>query len=127
MDESHSMPGRERALRYETERPPPPFRVDVWPDGDVVHVCPVGEVDLDTADQVCDRLQQLRSAGFTCLILDLRGVSFLDSTGIRLVLEADAAARADGFEFALIEGPAEVQRAFEIVGLRAVLPFIDPS
>ena len=88
---------------------------------------PVGEVDLATAYQVRDRLDELRAAGFTRVILDLRGVTFLDSTGVRLVLDADASARTDGFDFALIEGPAEVQRAFEITGLRAALPFIDPA
>jgi anti-sigma B factor antagonist len=103
------------------------LRVDVWPEGDVVHVCPVGEIDLDTVSRLRDRMYELRAAGFKCLILDLRGVTFLDSTGIRLVVEADASARADGFEFGLIEGAAKVQRVFEITGLRSALPFIDPS
>jgi anti-sigma B factor antagonist len=126
MDESHRMLRRPRAVRNETEAPPRPLRVDVWPEGEVVHVCPVGEIDLDTVSQVRDRLDELTSAGFRRLILDLRGVTFLDSTGLRLVLETDAAARADGFDFGLIEGPENVQRAFEITGLRAALPFVDP-
>jgi anti-sigma B factor antagonist len=126
MDESHRMLRHQRAVRDEAEAPPPPLRVDVWPEGDVVHVCPAGEIDLDTVSQVRDRLDELRAAGFKRLILDLRAVTFLDSTGIRLVLETGASARADGFEFGLIEGPAKVQRAFEITGLRSALPFIDP-
>jgi anti-sigma B factor antagonist len=126
MDESHRMLRRERAVRNETEALPPRFRVDVWPEGDAAHVCPVGEIDLDTVSEVRDRLDELRAAGFRRLILDLRGVTFLDSTGLRLVLDADAAARADGFDFALIEGSAKVQRVFEVTGLRAALPFIDP-
>ena len=126
MDESHRMLRRQRAVRNEAEAPPRPLRVDVWPEGDAAHVCPVGEIDLDTVSQVRDRLEELRAAGFRRLILDLRGVTFLDSTGIRLVLETDAAARADGFAFSLIEGPANVQRPFEVTGLRGGLPFIDP-
>jgi anti-sigma B factor antagonist len=126
MDESHRMLRRQRAVRDEAEAPPPALRVDVWPEGDVVHVRPAGEIDLDTVSQVRDRMDELRAAGFKRLILDLRAVTFLDSTGIRLVLETDASARADGFEFGLIEGPAKVQRAFEITGLRSALPFIDP-
>ena len=118
---------RQRAVTNEREAPPPPFRVDVWPDGDVVHVCPVGEIDLDTVSEVRDRIYELRAAGFKRLILDLRAVTFLDSTGIRLVLEADASARADGLDFGLIEGPAKVQRALEVTGLRSALPLIDPS
>jgi anti-anti-sigma factor len=127
MDESHRRLRRQGAVRNEAEAPPSPLRVDVWPEGDAVHVCPVGEIDLDTVHRVRDRMDELRVAGFTRLILDLRGVTFLDSTGIRLVLDTDASARADGFDFALIEGPAKVQRVFEITGLRTALPFIDPS
>jgi anti-sigma B factor antagonist len=126
MDESHRMLQRQRAVRDEADAPPPPLRVDAWPEGDIVHVCPAGEIDLDTVSQVRDRMDELRAAGFKRLILDLRAVTFLDSTGIRLVLETDASARADGFEFGLIEGPAKVQRAFEITGLPSALPLIDP-
>jgi anti-anti-sigma factor len=127
MGETSRTLGRHGAVTNETEVPDGPFRVDVRQDRDAVYVCPVGDVDLDTADHIRERLDELRHAGFKRLILDLRGVTFLDSTGIRLVLDADASARADGFDFALIEGPARVQRAFEITGLRAALPFIDPS
>ena len=49
-------------------------------------------------------------------MLDLRGVTFLDSTGLHLVLEADAASRAQGWEFGLIGGPAHVQRVFDLTG-----------
>ena len=71
MDESHRMLRRQRAVRDEAEAPPPALRVDVWPEGDVVHVRPAGEIDLDTVSQVRDRMDELRAAGFKRLILDL--------------------------------------------------------
>jgi anti-anti-sigma factor len=54
-------------------------------------------------------------------VLDVRGVTFLDSTGLHLALEADAASRAQGWKFGLIGGPADVQRVFDLTGARAIL------
>ena len=60
-------------------------------------------------------------------MLDLRGVTFVDSTGLHLVLEVDAASRAQRWEFGLIGGPADVQRVFDLTGSRARLPFLTSS
>jgi anti-anti-sigma factor len=106
---------------------PPAFRVDVRPERDVVRVCPVGEIDLDTVGAVHAQLDELTAAGFKRVILDLRKVTFLDSSVMHLALEAQAASRADGWEFGIIEGPANVQRAFELAGLGDRLPFVGPA
>jgi anti-sigma B factor antagonist len=100
------------------------FRVEVEPDRDDVRVCPIGEIDLSTVDEVRARLDELRSAGFGRLILDLRGATFLDSSGVRLALDAHATAAADGTVFAIVPGPPAVQHTFEVAGLSARLPFI---
>ncbi len=57
------------------------------------------------------------------LTLDLSRVSFIDSTGLGLIINTDQAARQEGFELALVPGPREVHRVFEMVGLADVLPF----
>jgi len=101
------------------------FRVDVEPDRDVVRVCPSGEVDLGTVGVIRAQVEELLSIGFEHVVVDLRGATFLDSTGLRLMIELNACSRADGWTFAMIEGPAPVQRAFELTGLRQHLPFID--
>jgi anti-sigma B factor antagonist len=100
------------------------FRLEVEPDADGVRVCPIGEIDLSTVGEVRAQLDELRSAGFTRLILDLRGATFLDSSGVRLALDANANSAADGTEFAIVPGPPAVQRTFEVAGLSARLPFI---
>jgi anti-sigma B factor antagonist len=103
------------------------FRVEVAPERDVVRVSPIGELDISTADRVRAELQELRSAGFTRLVLDLRGTTFLDSSGLRLVLDAHSAAAGEGSGFAIVAGPPNVQRAFAVAGLRDHLPFVDPD
>ena len=106
---------------------PVEFRVEVEPDREVVRVCPIGDVDLNTVDEVRAQMEGLTAAGFKRLVLDLRGTTFLDSTGLRLVLDAHSASANDGFEFAVIAGPPEVQCAFEVAGLDSRLPFVEPG
>jgi anti-anti-sigma factor len=106
---------------------PPGFSVEVCPERSVVRVCPVGEVDLSTVGEVRAQIEELKSAGFTRVVLDLREVTFLDSTGLRLMLEEQASSRADGWEFAVIDGSTAVQRLFDVTGLRSMIRFVDPS
>ena len=91
-----------------------PFRCDVEAEHGGVRVAPHGELDLATAPELERRLRELRESGFDRVVLDLRDVDFMDSTGLRLVMREDAAARADGREFALIAGPPGVMRIFEV-------------
>jgi anti-sigma B factor antagonist len=100
------------------------FRLEVEPDRDAVRVCPVGEIDFSTVGGVRAQLDELRSAGFSCLILDLRRATFLDSSGVRLALDAHASAVADGTEFAIVPGPPAVQHTFEVAGVCDRLQFI---
>ncbi len=60
--------------------PVAPFRVDVHPERDVVRVAPAGELDLTTVCVVDGQVANLRAAGFGQLVLDLRAVSFMDTT-----------------------------------------------
>jgi anti-sigma B factor antagonist len=57
------------------------------------------------------------------LTLDLSGLTFMDSTGLGLVLSAQQLCRASGAEFALVPGPTQVQSVFEVTGLLDRLPF----
>jgi anti-sigma B factor antagonist len=106
---------------------PGPFRVLVERERDVVRVCPFGEVDLETVGEIREQLENATASGARHVVLDLRGVTFVDSTGLHLVLEADAASRAQRWEFGLIGGPPDVQRVFDLTGARAQLPFLTAS
>jgi len=92
--------------------PAPEFSVTRRRAGAAVVVAPVGEIDLATVDVLAAEIAVARE---DCerLVLDLREVSFLDSAGLRLVLETS---RGEG-AFAVVRGPLEVQRVFELVGL----------
>ena len=103
-----------------------PFRVDVEPERESVRVAPVGELDIATVEKLQSEVSRLLETGFAKIVLDLRAVRFLDSTGLRLVLELDAAARADSHELLVIRGPDTVHRIFEVTQVAERLNFVDP-
>jgi anti-sigma B factor antagonist len=110
--------------------PPPPdakaFRCDVSRQNGTATVRVLGELDLAAVPAIASRLAELRRAGCRRLILDLRGLDFIDRSGLRCILKYDAEARQDGFSIGLIEGPRAVQRVFVLTETTDRLPFIDP-
>ncbi|HET8980286.1 MAG TPA: STAS domain-containing protein [Solirubrobacteraceae bacterium] len=91
------------------------FTVDVFRDGAAVVVAPRGELDLATVNQLRNELA--RHASAPVLVLDLRGLTFMDSSGVALVLEQQRSAEAAGSDFRLVPGPRAVQRLFEMTKL----------
>ena len=103
------------------------FELHVEPERDAVRVCPHGEVDLATTGAIREKFEGGSGLGFRRIALDLRDVTFLDSSGVRLVLELLESSRAAGWQFAVIEGPAAVQRILEVTGVQSRLPLIAPA
>jgi anti-anti-sigma factor len=101
-----------------------PFRIAVHPERARVRVEPIGELDLATADVLREQLRELRESGFREVVLDLRRITFLDSTGIALILKEDRNARDAGLELLLISGPPAVQRVLGICGVTDELKFV---
>ena len=105
---------------------PEPLRCEVGHNGTSAWVRPVGELDLDTAHRVDTALTELHEHGYAELVLDLRGLTFMDSTGLRLVIRWDTVARESGFRFAVVPGDEVVQRVFRLTGMDAHLTIADP-
>ena len=84
-----------------------------------------GELDLQTAPALADSLRQQFEAG--CDVeLELSGVSFIDSSGIRVLVQALAGAAEAQRSFALCTPlPAQMHRVFEVAGLLGRFPFVD--
>jgi anti-sigma B factor antagonist len=111
----------------ERSTPPPDlFSCDVGRNGSAAWVRPVGDLDLGTVHRVEAALAGLRDEGCGNLVLDLRGLTFMDSTGLRLVIRWQAAAHEKGFEFAIVPGPEIVQRVFRLTGMETHLTVADP-
>ena len=111
----------------ESSSPPPElFSCEVDRDGGSAWVRPAGDLDLDTVHRVESALTELRGEEWGDLLLDLRGLTFMDSTGLRLVIRWNTAAREEGFTFAVVPGPEIVQRVFRLTGMDAHLTMAEP-
>jgi anti-sigma B factor antagonist len=94
-----------------------PFAVDVHPEREIVRVVPVGELDLATSPQLERQLHELRSSGFDHVVLDMRQLTFIDSSGIRVVVAEHRHADTSDRRFSLIRGPRAIQRVLELCGM----------
>jgi anti-anti-sigma factor len=98
-----------------------PFSISVTPDGDQVFVSPAGEIDMATVGALRTRMAELGEQGFARVVLDLRAVTFIDSSGLKLILDGISEKRSG---FGVVAGPEPVQRMFEILGITDVIPFV---
>jgi anti-sigma B factor antagonist len=96
------------------------FRIEIQPNRHRVLVAPHGELDIDTAAGVADEIDGLVERGFSAIVIDLRPTTFIDSTGVHLLLHQ--AARTDA-RITIIDGPEVVSRVFDLAGVRASLTF----
>ena len=107
----------------ESRPAPAPFECEVALRRDAAYVIPSGELDIATVPILEQRLQDLRGAGFPRLVLDLRRLTFLGSTGLALILRWTGG--GDEGAFRVIPGSAAVQRIFELTGTAGSVTFVD--
>jgi anti-anti-sigma factor len=84
-----------------------------------------GEFDMAASDEVEGQLASLRRSNPAGIVVDLSEVTFVDSTGLHILLRLQAASREEGFELSIVRGGEQIAKVFEITGLDAVLPFVD--
>jgi anti-anti-sigma factor len=96
------------------------FRIEIEPDRDRVRVAPCGELDIATAPEVAAELDGLVERGFRAIVIDLRRTTFIDSTGVHLLIRQGA--RPDA-SITVVDGPQTVRRVFDLSGARDLLAF----
>jgi anti-sigma B factor antagonist len=99
------------------------FEVLVEPAREVVWVTPRGELDLATGPELREQVSELLEVGFERLVIDLRGLSFIDVAGLRLLLGLALRARSEGWRLSLIQGDDVVRRLFALTDTLDRLPF----
>lgn len=101
------------------------FEVDVR-DGDQTVVIGVrGELDLASSPALDQELETGSAAAAPGLIVDLRQLEFMDSTGLSVLVRAHQRATEKGQRFAVVRGPQQVQRLLSLTGVAERLPLID--
>ena len=105
---------------------PEPFRLEVSAaEEGVISLAPTGELDMHTVREVAQALRDAQARARDGLVVDLRGLTFMDCTGLRLLLDADEWARQAGVPLTLVRGPSPVHRVLELTGLDRTLPVVD--
>lgn len=100
------------------------LNTDVRDDG-VTRVALGGEFDLSVAPRVEDELARAEAAQPAVLILDLRELSFMDSSGLRIVVTAHERAQKQGRRLIVVNGPDPVRRVFEITKVNEAIELVD--
>lgn len=90
-------------------------------DGDRAIVVAEGQVDLATAPRLAEALAQALQDGIAETVLDLTAVDFLDSVGIRVLVEAAIQARQRGAALSVRGASGWVARVLEITGVEEYL------
>ena len=99
-----------------------PFRCETRIQGTELRVVVEGEFELDSAETVRTTIGEHIGRGYESVVLDLGGVTFMDSSGLRAAIEASKAATGRGLRFAMVPGPPAVQRIFAITGTSDMFP-----
>ena len=103
------------------------LEVETVEDGGLVKLVLRGELDLSTVAKVEEELRRAEAAEPPVLVLDLAGLTFLDSTGLRLIVTADQRARDQRRRLTVVKGPDTVQRVFSITRLDERLEMVEPG
>jgi anti-anti-sigma factor len=82
-----------------------------------------GELDLASADAVALRLDTLAASG-DAVLLDVDRLSFMDSSGLRVVLQAAETSRTSDWSFSLTAGSEQVRNLFASAGVTDRLPIV---
>ena len=101
--------------------------IDVRADSPVAHVVLSGEFDLAGVQAFEDRLRRVEANAPSAIVVDLAAVDFMDSSGLRALVGANDRAEKAGRRFAIVPGPPQVRRVFEITQLDARLDLIDDA
>ena len=101
----------------------PEFELTVSSDAGVRVVTVSGELDLDTMGELNAALAV--DDGLATTVVDLRGLTFIDSSGVSGVLAAARRARDAGSRLVCVPGSAQIQRVFALTGVDTALEWVD--
>lgn len=105
----------------------PSFELAVETGEDRVTFIPRGELDLATAPEVEEKVLSALREGHAAVVLDLRELTFMDSTGVRTIVAAHQVSEEAGGGLRVVRPPRDsaVSRVIEISGIDDALGLVD--
>ena len=103
----------------------PAFDVDVRGIDTGTAIAVSGDMDIASIESLDAALAQALAASPRRVTLDLRGVGFVDSSGLRFLLRANARSRNEGWAFEIYRPGETAIKALAVTGVFDLLPFVD--
>jgi anti-anti-sigma factor len=102
-----------------------PLRLEVSEGSRSARMALYGEFDIACADDASRALQELLSRGLDAVVVDLSGLNFMDSTGVKFLVEGRDMALAHGVKLSLVHGGDPVHRVLTVSGVTALFEDAD--
>ena len=97
--------------------------IEILPDGRG-RVAPHGEIDLAGAPRLREALSDVLAGGHTDLVMDLRAVTFIDSTGLGLLVGAGKKAYGLGGSMRIVCDNPRILKLLAVTGISRSLPVL---
>jgi anti-sigma B factor antagonist len=101
------------------------FVVDSQITGRTVTLVLSGELDLMSSSILEEALERAYESNPELIVVDLRGLEFMDSTGLHRLLAGQQRAIGSGRRFGVVRGGEQVQRLFDLTGIADLLIMVD--
>ena len=101
------------------------FRVEVRRDGPTCVIAVSGELDLASSAALEEELARITGSDAEQMIVDLRSVEFMDSTGLSVLVKAHQQAQDSGQRFAVVRGSQQVERLLTLTGVADRMTLVD--
>ena len=101
------------------------FRLEVRDEGRATVISLSGELDLASSPALQEELERAAAAETPMLIIDLRELDFMDSTGLSVLVRAHQRIEERGRQLAMVRGPQQVQRLLSLTGVADRLTLVD--
>jgi anti-sigma B factor antagonist len=101
------------------------FRVEAHSEDQAVVVSVTGELDLASSPALEQQLDRLASSDTALVIVDLRALEFMDSTGLSVLVRAHQRAEQLNQRLVLVKGPQQVQRLLSLTGVEERMTLVD--
>lgn len=84
-----------------------------------------GELDLASSPELEEQLERASNSGTELLVIDLRELEFMDSTGLSVIVRTHQRLVEQGRELSLVKGSPQVQRLLDVTGVAERLRLVD--
>jgi anti-sigma B factor antagonist len=102
-----------------------PFAAELRRQGRTVTLSLSGELALGSIEDFKAALEEAGSEPLELLVIDLRRLDFLDSTGLRAIVASQGNALGQGYALQIVKGSDQVNDVFRITGLDRKLPMVE--